>query len=208
MHSLVYRYTHTVPKPISRLCVSRAYVRQRARVHAYADTRTNIVSTTALFMLYEQFRCLFSSLHTVSLHPSSVAAALLDGLRVIRALSCTRNSASKSWYVRTRLTRLHPPRHVPFIVPVNRFSLSYMRAYTHVRTYKRLKFAFLGRSRELERALLFSRLDQMEINEKSLDKIRRLILSTLSIVFIIFFLLYDHGCKQYRPEDNPYLRKK
>ena len=37
-------------------------------------------------MLYEQFRCLFSSLRAVSLHPSSVPAALL---RRVEGHSCT-----------------------------------------------------------------------------------------------------------------------
>lgn len=120
MHPRIYRYTHT--HTVSKPCI-------HALCGARARTYTNIVSTPLCLCRTNSFGAF--PLHAVSLHPSSAAAALPDGLRVIRALRCTRNSASKSWYVRTRLTQSHPPQRISF---------SHPRGVALLRKYTRSKF--------------------------------------------------------------------
>lgn len=113
--------------------------------YARAHTYTNIVSTPLCLCRTNSFGAF--PLHAVSLHPSSAAAALLHGLRVIRALRCTRNSASKSWYVRTRLTQSHPPQRISFLIRASCSSPTQIR-------YRRSKFTyyffFLFRSIDVE----------------------------------------------------------
>lgn len=101
--------------------------------YARAHTYTNIVSTPLCLCRTNSFGAF--PLHAVSLHPSSAAAALLHGLRVIRALRCTRNSASKSWYVRTRLTQSHPPQRISFLIRASCSSPTQIR-------YRRSKFTY------------------------------------------------------------------